>query len=296
MSEDLKNQTLLCEKCPRRCKIDRSKCVGACGVTDDITVAKVMLHMWEEPCISGERGSGAVFFSGCPLGCVFCQNKEISHTGYGKAVDIATLADIFTSLERDGAHNINLVSPTQFSDKIREAIDIAKPKIPVVYNTGGYELASEIEKLRTYVDIFLTDIKYFSPELSKEYSKAPDYFEHAISALEKMVELQPRCVLDKNGIMQKGVILRHLVMPGARKDSMRILKEVKERIDISSVKLSLMSQYTPDFCDEKYKKIKRRITSFEYDSVVEYALSLGYEEGYIQEDSSATALFTPRFH
>lgn len=295
MMENTKKSDTVCEKCPRRCKIDRSVSVGACHVGSEIKIAKVMKHMWEEPCISGERGSGAVFFSGCPLGCVFCQNKEISHTGCGKAVSVRELADIFLSLEREGAHNINLVSPTQYSDKIRDALDIANVAIPIVYNTGGYELSSEIEKLKGYVDVFLTDIKYFSPELSTEYSKAPDYFEHAISALEKMVELQPRCAFDENGLMKNGVILRHLVIPNARKDSMRILKEVKERIDIKSIRLSLMSQYTPEFCDPRYNKIKRKITSFEYDSVVEYALSLGFEEGYIQERTSATSSFTPRF-
>jgi putative pyruvate formate lyase activating enzyme len=286
-----------CELCPRRCGADREKTLGACSVPSEIRIAKVMLHMWEEPPISGENGSGAIFFSGCPLGCVFCQNKEISHTGKGKAVSIRELADIMLDLQSRGAHNINLVSPTQYSDKIREAIDLVRGelKIPIVYNTGGYELDSEIEKMRGYVDVFLTDIKYFSPELSREYSRAGDYFDHSIKAFLKMHEIAPNCVFDENGIMQKGVILRHLVMPSCRLDSIKILEKVADAVDISKVKLSLMSQYTPDFCDDKYKKIKRTVTSFEYDSVVERAMELGYD-GYIQEKSSATKIYTPKFN
>lgn len=206
------------------------------------------------------------------------------------------LADAMLKLQSEGAHNINLVSPTQFSSKIRDALDLIRGqlKIPVVYNTGGYEKADEIEKMSGYVDIFLTDIKYFSTEASKKYSGAPDYFENAILALGKMLELQPRCVIDENGIMQRGVILRHLVLPTLRKDSMQILEAVKERYGTNSLKLSLMSQYTPDFCPEAYGEIKRRVTSFEYQSVVDRAIELGFD-GYIQETSSASAKYTPNF-
>lgn len=285
-----------CTLCPRGCGVDREATLGACSVPSEIRIAKSMLHMWEEPPISGENGSGAIFFSGCPLKCVFCQNKEISHTGKGKTISVNDLAKLFLDLQKRGAHNINLVSPTQYSDKIRDALDLVKGeiKIPIVYNTSGYELDTELEKMRSYVDIFLTDIKYFSSELSSEYSRASDYFEVAKKALLKMLDIVPKCVFDENGIMKNGVILRHLVMPSHRADSIKILDEIASVIDIKSIKLSLMSQYTPDFCDEKYKKINRRVTSFEYDSVVEHALALGYD-GYIQERASANKIYTPEW-
>ena len=285
-----------CNLCPRGCGVERSLTKGVCGVGDKIRVAKAMLHMWEEPCISGERGSGAIFFSGCPLGCVYCQNREISHEHYGNELSTSDLAKMMLDLQAKGAHNINLVSPTQFSDRIREAIDIARSelKIPIVYNTGGYELASEIEKMSGYVDIFLTDMKYFSSEASAKYSRASDYFEHASEALKSMLKIAPECVFDSNGLMKKGVIVRHLVLPSLRADSIRVLDEVAKLTDISKIRLSLMSQYTPEFCPDAYREIKRKITTFEYQKVVEHALSLGYE-GYIQEKDSASASYTPKF-
>lgn len=285
-----------CSLCPRSCEIDRSRANGACGVGDKIKVNRVMRHMWEEPCISGESGSGAIFFSGCPLKCVFCQNMSVSHEARGTEMSVCSLADEMLRLQDEGVHNINLVSPTQFSDKIRASLDLIrhKLKIPVVYNTGGYEKASEIEKLRGYVDIFLTDIKYFSSEISEKYSRARDYFDFALPAFKKMLELQGECILDENGIMKSGVILRHLVLPTCRADSMKILEEVAENCDVSKFKLSLMSQYTPDFCDEGYKELKRKITTFEYQSVLDLAISLGYD-GYMQNPLSASKKYTPDF-
>ncbi|MBQ8392307.1 MAG: radical SAM protein [Clostridia bacterium] len=285
-----------CSLCPRKCGIDREKSKGYCGCDDKIRVARVMLHKWEEPCISGTRGSGAVFFSGCPLKCVYCQNMDISHGGAGTEITPERLGDIFSDLQRRGAHNINLVSPTQYADKIRLALDLVRGRltIPVVYNTGGYEQPEEIEKMRGYVDVFLTDIKYFSPELSEKYSSAADYFDKAIASFKKMLELCPECILDGDGIMKRGVILRHLVLPSHRGDSIKILERVAEACDVSKIKLSLMSQYTPEFYKGDISSLKRKITTFEYDSVVKRATELGYD-GYIQEKSSASSAYTPDF-
>ena len=285
-----------CTLCPRECGADRDNARGYCGCDDTIKIAKVMLHKWEEPPISGKNGSGAIFFSGCPLKCVYCQNMDISHGGGGYEVTVGRLAEIFLMLQAKGAHNINLVSPTQYGDKIRLAIDLVRDRleIPIVYNTGGYEKASEIEKMRGYVDVFLTDIKYFSSELSEKYSKAPDYFEKASEAFLKMTEICPECIFDENGLMKKGVILRHLVLPSHRGDSIKILESVAEMCDISKIKLSLMSQYTPDFYKGDIIALKRKITTFEYNTVVKRAMDLGYD-GYIQEKSSASSIYTPNF-
>ncbi len=285
-----------CYLCPRKCGADREKTLGACKCGENIRVAKVMVHMWEEPCISGENGSGAIFFGGCPLGCVYCQNKEISRGYIGNEITPYELGKIMLDLQKQGVNNINLVTPTHFCDKIRQAISLVRNelKIPIVYNTSGYELDTEIAKMAGYVDVFLCDIKYFSEEASRKYSSAPDYYEVAKKALAKMLRLVPECAFDENGIMTRGVILRHLVLPTLRHDSMKILEDIKNSFDISKLKLSLMSQYTPDFCPEEYKEIKRRLTTFEYNSVVDYAIALGYD-GYIQDVSSSNVAFTPKF-
>ncbi len=287
---------MICNICPRKCNIDRSTHTGACGMGDKIRIAKIMTHMWEEPCISGTNGSGAIFFSGCNLKCVYCQNRDISHDKFGYELTVKELADKMLELQKMGVHNINLVTPTHFSDKIRLAIDLIrdKLKIPVVYNTSGYELDTEINKMAGYVDVFLTDIKYFDSDASKKYSSAPDYYENAKEAFASMLKIAPRCQLDENGIMQRGVILRHLVLPTLRRDSMKILEDVSLNFDVSRFKLSLMCQYTPDFCPNSYKEIKRRVTTFEYDSVVKRAIELGYD-GYIQDASSSSKIYTPDF-
>lgn len=284
-----------CTLCPRECKIDRHTTLGACGADNEIKIAKVMLHMWEEPPISGTNGSGAIFFSGCPLKCVYCQNREISHRARGRTVTIEELADIMLDLQKRGAHNINLVTPTHYSDKIIKSLSLIKNelKIPVVYNTSGYEKVEEIIKTADYVSVFLCDIKYFSPELASKYSKAPSYYEYAKEAFLAMVKLKPLC-FDENGIMKSGVILRHLVLPSCRRDSIDILEDIAQSIDTSLFKLSLMSQYTPEFCPQEYKELCRRVTTFEYDSVLSRATSLGYD-GYMQDFSSATCAFTPDF-
>ncbi len=285
-----------CMLCPRECGVDRVSRVGACGAGELACVSKVMLHRWEEPCISGTRGSGAIFFSGCPLKCVYCQNMDISHTCGGEEMSEDELGRAMLKLQSLGAHNINLVSPTQFAPQIRGAIDKIRGelKIPVVYNTGGYEKPSEIAKMAGYVDVFLTDIKYFSPLLSERYSGAMDYYDMALASLTEMLKIAPKCVFDDDGIMQAGVILRHLVLPSHRDDSMKILEEVAKITDISALKLSLMSQYTPDFYNGEDKALKRRITTFEYQSVVDKAIALGYD-GYIQDRESASKNYTPDF-
>lgn len=285
-----------CKLCPRECGVDRHIRAGVCGARELVCVSKVMLHRWEEPCISGTRGSGAIFFSGCPLKCVYCQNMEISHSCGGEEMSEAELGRTMLKLQSLGAHNINLVSPTQFAEQIRGAIDKIRGelKIPVVYNTGGYEKPSEIAKMAGYVDVFLTDIKYFSPSLSERYSGAKDYYEMASASLEQMLKIAPECVFDDEGIMKRGVIIRHLVLPSHRHDSIKILESVSEKTDISKIKLSLMSQYTPDFYKGDIKALKRKVTTFEYQSVVDRAIALGYG-GYIQDRESATKNYTPDF-
>ncbi|MBO5339340.1 MAG: radical SAM protein [Clostridia bacterium] len=286
-----------CTLCPRECSVDRDISVGVCGASGKVKIAKVMLHKWEEPSISGTNGSGAIFFSGCPLKCVYCQNKEISHGLKGEEISTSELVSIMLSLQDTGAHNINLVTPTHFSSQITEALELVrdKLKIPVVYNTSGYEKPEEIRKIGDYVSIFLTDIKYFSPELSQKYSRAKDYYKYAKASFFEMLRLQPKCVFDENGIMKQGVILRHLVLPSCRLDSIAILEDIARDFDVSSFKLSLMSQYTPEFCDKVYKELLRRVTTFEYNSVVEKAISLGYD-GYMQDKSSASIAYTPDFN
>lgn len=285
-----------CQLCPRRCGVDRTVTQGFCGMGAELFAARAMLHHWEEPSISGTRGSGAIFFSGCPLRCVFCQNHTLSHEGYGAPITPRRLADIMLELEAAGAHNINLVSPTQYLPKVMEALDLVKHRlsVPVVYNTGGYERREAIEALKGYVDIYLPDVKFCSSELSARYAAAPDYFACAINALEEMVAQVGPCVFDGEGLLRRGVILRHLVLPGCRRDSMDVLRGVKERVDISALKISLMSQYTPDFAPEGEKNLRRRLTTFEYESVLAEAARLGYD-GYRQDFASSDKKYTPDF-
>ena len=263
---------------------------------DSIKIAKVMLHQWEEPCICTGKGSGAIFFSGCSLKCVYCQNRDISHGDNGKEYSVADLANEMLRLQKMGACNINLVTPTHYGDKIRQAIDLIRNelKIPVVYNTSGYELDTEISKMAGYVDIFLTDIKYFSPQYSEKYSRAKDYYEVAKSALSAMLKIAPSCTFDENGALKSGVIVRHLVLPSLRRDSIAILEDLAQSFDVSRFKLSLMAQYTPEFCDPTFSELGRKITTFEYNSVVDKAVSLGFD-GYIQDKSASSVKYTPNF-
>lgn len=292
--ERLKNCTL----CPRDCRIDRFSSTGFCKATPNPKIARAALHHWEEPCISGNKGSGTVFFSGCNLRCVYCQNFEISQRGFGKEVSVERLSEIFTELFEKGAHNINLVSPTPYVPQITAAIKKVKHivKIPFVYNTGGYETPETLESLRGIIDIFLTDIKYKDAVLSQKYSKAPDYFDISLSAAKKMIDICRKPQFDENGLLKSGVIIRHLVLPGCRKDSIEILKEIANELSPDSFILSLMSQFTPDFnILANYPELCRRITSFEYNSVIDAATFLGFKAGYMQEKSSAEKKYTPPF-
>jgi putative pyruvate formate lyase activating enzyme len=279
-----------CNLCPRECGVDRLANLGFCECDSQIKVARAALHFWEEPCISGSKG-------GCTLRCCYCQNFRISSEGLGKEISARRLAEIFLELQEKGAHNINLVTPTQYSIQILYALDIVRSKlhIPVVYNCGGYERLETIRELKGYVDIFLPDLKYFSSELSLKYSKADDYFEVASAAIKEMISQIGVLNLDNSGIMQKGVIIRHLVIPGARKDSFKILNWISENLPKDKYLLSLMSQYTPAYKSSEYKELNRRITTFEYKSVVEEAIRLGLSNGFMQERSSAKEEYTPPF-
>lgn len=281
-----------CNSCPRKCNIDRVKSVGVCGVGFQPKVAKAYLHKWEEPVISGVNGSGTVFFSGCNLKCVYCQNYQISHQGSGKYITFERLAEIFRELESQGATNINLVSPSHYVDAIIKALDIYRPSIPIVYNSSGYDSIDNLEKLRNYIDIFLVDFKYFSSDNAKKYSNAEDYPEVAKNAILKMRELQPKEIIE-NDIMKKGVIIRHLVLPNSTDDSIEILKWIKE--NVSNPFISLMGQYTPMYNSNNYDEINRKIKPLEYKRVESYMLSLGLTEGYTQELISADGCYVPNF-
>ncbi len=293
---NMNNILKCCTLCPRECKADREISAGICCGGLLPRAAKAYLHMWEEPCISGTRGSGTVFFSGCSLKCCFCQNYKISAENFGKEITTHRLAEIFLELQEKGAHNINLVSPTHYVPQIISALDQCGHSlhIPVAYNSGGYEKTETLELLSGYVDIFMPDLKYFSPELSEKYSSAPDYFEYASKAVSKMIELAGKPVIDKNGIMKKGVIIRHMVLPSHRNDSEAVLREIDRLFDKESFLLSLMSQYTPFYKSSEHKEINRRISTYEYNKVAELAAELGFK-GYMQERSSAKEEYTPDF-
>ena len=288
-----------CYLCPRACGADRSAGdLGFCGMGDTALVSRYSLHFFEEPVLSGTRGAGTVFFTGCSLRCVYCQNRDISRNrSQGKAVSPQELADIFLKLQADGAHNIDLVTPTHFADKIKAALEIAKPQleIPVVYNSSGYESVETLKSLKGLIDVYLPDFKYFSGELSEKYSSAPDYRERAEEAIVEMLHQVGRPVFSEDGLLLSGVVIRHLVLPSSRKDSIAVLRRLAEILDPENVLLSLMSQYTPDFAlDSDHSCLKRRVTSFEYTSVLEEAERLGFN-GFMQSRSSASAEYTPDF-
>lgn len=255
-----------------------------------------MLHYWEEPPISGTNGSGAVFFSGCNLKCVFCQNREISREPKGKQYDTEELSRLFLELQSMGAHNINLVTPTHFADNVLKALDKVKNNltIPVVYNTSGYESVETLKLFSGYVDVYLPDFKYYDSGLSAKYSKAPDYFERASQALEEMYRQCGTYTEDEKGLAKKGVIVRHLVLPGCRRDSVKILDELQNILPFQNIRLSLMSQFTPDFVPKEYKELSRKITTFEYNFVLDKAIEMGYK-GFFQQKDSASAKYTPDF-
>ncbi|MDE6502155.1 MAG: radical SAM protein [Ruminococcus sp.] len=284
-----------CNLCPRRCGINRHEKKGFCGAGAEILSAKATLHQWEEPCISYRNGAGTVFFSGCNLHCCYCQNNKISNEFFGKALTYRQLAEVFLKLRDKGADNIELVTPTHFVPDIIKALDVVKHRleIPVIYNTGGYELTETIRMLKGYIDVYMPDIKYFSPEVSARYSKAPDYFEYASRAVIEMTKQTGKNIFNEKGGLIKGVLIRHLVLPSQRHDSMKIMEWIAE--NVPDVLVSIMNQYTPfDFIDEKYSEIKRCLTKMEYNSVVRYAENLGIN-GYTQQSSAVGEQYVPDF-
>jgi putative pyruvate formate lyase activating enzyme len=287
-----------CGLCPRGCGIDRlAGETGFCGAGRDAQVALASLHQWEEPCLSGDRGSGTVFFSHCNLRCAFCQNHAISQDGAGKEISIKRLSGIFREQQTRGAHNLNLVSPTPYVPQILAAIDCARAGgfiLPVVYNTNSYETPATVSALAGYVDIYLPDLKYFDPQIAVKYSAAPDYFHHAAKAVEAMVKQAGPPLLGNDGLMRCGVIIRHLLLPGFLEDSKRIVEYIHRTFG-DAVYLSLMSQYTPVYKAAEYPQINRTVEQTEYSALVDYARSLGVSNGFVQEGGAATESFIPEF-
>ena len=284
---------MICNLCPRKCNVDRYKNHGFCGQTEEIKIAKVMLHKYEEPIISGGKGSGAIFFFGCNLKYVFCENYLISQGGKEKKISIQELVDIFKKLEKKGANNINLVSPTHFAKQIVQALNIYRPKIPIVWNSNGYETCEMLEMIADYIDIYLVDFKYYDNELANKYSKAKNYVENCTKALLKMKSLQPKDIIE-NGLMKKGIIIRHLILPTHTSDSIKCLDYIAKNLGSDSI-VSIMSQYEPRYDAKRYDEINRKITPIEYKRVVNYALKLGLNKSYVQDLSSADSKYTPKF-
>lgn len=292
----------ICTLCPRNCAADRENGeIGVCGQTNELKVARAALHFWEEPCISGTQGSGTVFFSGCSLHCVYCQNREIANGTAGQVISEERLSEIFLELQEKGAHNINLVTPGHFVPQIIHALELAKKNglgLPVVYNTSGYEHVETIKMLEGIVDIYLPDLKYISEELSGRYSHAKDYSKRAKAAIAEMVRQTGPAVFfgeTEEGLMRKGTIVRHLILPGCIEDSKEVVRYLYETYG-NAVYISIMNQFTPLSHLNEYPRLNRKITEEEYDEVVDYAISLGVENGFIQEGETAEESFIPEFN
>lgn len=288
-----------CKLCPRGCNVDRDGGeIGYCGETSKIRVARTSLHQWEEPCITGKYGSGTVFFSGCSLKCIFCQNHNIADSSVGQVFTTQQLAEAFLRLQENKASNINLVTAGHYVKQIVPAIELAKEQglhIPVVYNSSAYETVESLRMLNGIIDVYLPDCKFFSAEISENYAKTKDYFDVASKAIDEMVNQVGTPVFDeKTGNMIKGVIVRHLVLPGHTKDSMAILKCLHETYG-NQIFISIMSQFTPVIRQEKYLNLNRTVTKREYRKVLEYALLLGVENAFIQEGDAAEESFIPEF-
>ena len=286
-----------CTLCPRRCGIDRRSTAGFCGESDKLRVARAALHFWEEPCLSGTAGSGTVFFSGCGLKCVYCQNSSIAHRNRGKDIDAGRLCEIFLELERQGAANINLVTGAQFVPHIAEALAMSRVRglrIPVVYNSGGYEAIETLRMLEGHIDIYLPDFKYHDPKLAERLSHAADYPEAAEAAIDEMLRQTGDAVFDKNGMMTRGVIVRHLVLPGHTDDSIKVLRRLHHRYG-DRIYISIMNQYTPCGSFPASPELSRKLTTYEYNKVVDFAQSLGIRNGFIQSGGTAAESFIPDF-
>lgn len=291
-------QLAKCEICPFRCKVNRlSGQVGRCGCGDKIRVAKYQLHYFEEPCISGKSGSGTVFFSNCNFKCIFCQNYKISQEGKGNEVTIEELANIFLKLQQEGANNINLVTPTMYTYQIIEAIKIARMKglnLPIIYNSNGYENVETLRDLRGYVDVYLPDLKYYADELAIKYSKVPNYFKIATKAILKMIDQVGLPEFDENGMIKKGVIIRHLVLPGHIQNSKHILKWLKENVE-GNAYVSVMAQYFPTYKAKEDEYLNRKLTRKEYSEIEQYLYLLDIQNGYMQELGKHEEEYVPDF-
>ena len=289
-----------CKECPRKCNKERVEgdkaSYGYCQVSVLPKVARAALHFWEEPCISGEEGSGTVFFSGCNLRCVYCQNVEIAAGVRGKEISTERLAEIFLELQEQGANNINLVTPSHYYMQIKEALLLVKEKlhIPVIANTSSYDSVEVLKELEGLIDIYLADYKYVSSALAEKYSHAVDYPQVAAEALNEMFRQVGEPEFDERGMMKRGMIIRHLLLPGCLEDSQSVLKFLYETFG-ASVFISIMNQYTPLAHVEKYPEINRRVTDEEYEEIVDYAIELGIENGFIQEGETAEESFIPAF-
>lgn len=291
-------QLAKCEICPFRCKVNRlSGQVGRCGCGDKIKVAKYQLHYFEEPCISGKSGSGTVFFSNCNFKCIFCQNYKISQEGKGNEVTIEELANIFLKLQQEGANNINLVTPTMYAYQIIEAIKLARMNglnLPIIYNSNGYENVETLRDLRGYVDVYLPDLKYYADELAIKYSKVPNYFEIATKAILEMINQVGLPEFDENGMIKKGVIIRHLVLPGHIQNSKHILKWLKENVE-GKAYVSVMAQYFPTYKAKEDEYLNRKLTRKEYSEIEQYLYLLDIQNGYMQELGKHEEEYVPDF-
>ena len=293
----MKNVFKKCDLCPRNCLVDRTINTGVCGMHDKLVVARTSLHMWEEPCISGETGSGTIFFTGCNLKCIFCQNHEISTDLIGQEITIEDFSDICINLEKKGANNINLVTPTHFVPLIIDGIKLARKKglkIPIVYNTSGYEKVETIKMLDGIVDIYLPDFKYFNDEYAIKYSHVNNYFENCHLALEEMYRQVGKPKFNKDGIMTKGIIVRHMMLPGLLEDSKEVLKYLYN-IYQNNIYISIMNQYTPIKKFDRYKELNNKISDNDYNELIDYAIDLGIEKAFIQEGEAQTESFIPDF-
>ena len=294
---NMENMKHLCNLCPRKCNVDRTVTTGFCKSPDKIRIARVGLHEWEEPCISYGKGSGTIFFSGCNLGCVYCQNNEISSYLHGTEITTHTLAEEMLKLQDMGAVNINFVTPTHYADKIIEALDIAGDRltIPKVYNSSGYENVDTLKKLSGYIDIYLPDLKYFSQEVSKKYSFCENYFEFAARAIDEMARQTGNPIFDSQGHMKSGTLVRHLVLPSLYKDSISAFENLVKHVNPKEIAVSIMCQYFPTHKAQDFPEINRKTTTLAYMKVVDFVRTLGFEYGFMQEKSSAKKEYVPAF-
>ena len=287
-----------CTLCPRECHVDRSSGKkGFCGMDGTIYLARAALHMWEEPCISGTKGSGAVFFSGCGLRCCFCQNHDIAIGSRGLAVSVERLGEIFLELKEKGAANINLVTGAHYVPQIIKALNLARMQgmdLPVVYNSSGYEKLETLKLLEGYVDIYLPDFKYMEPDLAQKFSHAPDYVERAKAAIKEMVRQSGSCQFGEDGYIRKGTIVRHLILPGHTRNSRKVLRYLHETYG-EEIYISIMNQYTPVREFGEFKELNRKVTKREYEKVLDAAVDMGIQNGFIQEGETASESFIPDF-